>query len=157
MKTKKELIKELEKYKKLSLIDPLTGLYNRRKLMKDLETYIYRQKRYKDNYSLLLLDVDNFKSINDNKGHKEGDKILRKIARILKTTIRKGENCYRLSGDEFILIVRASYPSTLKERIEIKMKKNKINVSIGFSPLNLRSLDKADKMMYKEKKIKHND
>jgi diguanylate cyclase (GGDEF)-like protein len=152
----KYLRRELERYKKLSLIDPLTTLYNRRKLDRDLKTYLAKQKRYNDSYNVMMIDIDNFKKINDTKGHKAGDRVLKKVAKVLTENIRTGENCYRLSGDEFVVIVRGFYPSALKNRLEEVLRAKKIEVSIGFSPLSKTALKKADEHMYYNKRSKKN-
>lgn len=156
MKTKKQLIKELNRYKRLSLRDTLTGLYNRRKLDEDIIKYMARQKRYNDNYCIIMIDVDNFKQINDTKGHEEGDRVLKKIAKVLKETVRNYENCYRLSGDEFVLLVRVNWPSILKDRLKFRLERERIEVSIGISALQREGLKYADEAMYENKRSKKN-
>lgn len=158
-KTKQEKIKHLEKelkrYKDLSLHDTLTGLYNRRKLEHDLERYLEIQKRHKTNFVVMLLDINNFKAINDTKGHNEGDRTLKSMAQILKKSIRKYEKVYRLSGDEFVVILshhhRYKIPYIIK-RIKRKLKKENITISIGYNKLCKDVLEIADTKMYKDKR-----
>ena len=100
--TAKELQrKELEK---LSQIDKLTGIYNRLKLDESLHIEIERSKRYSTDVSVIIIDLDNFKSINDTYGHLQGDKALVKTTEILKINIRKTDILGRWGGEEFMLI-----------------------------------------------------
>jgi diguanylate cyclase (GGDEF)-like protein len=121
---------------------------------------------------LAFLDVDNFKDINDSFGHEEGDKVLKEVVKLLKSTLREIDIICRMGGDEFLLI----FPdSSLKEALLIKGRLNrdltklnqtlkkpyKIDLSIGLSeynPDNPQSADEliriADKNMYEDKKNK---
>jgi len=81
--------------------DSLTGLYNRRKCIEDIENKLYEKK----NFSLVLFDLDNFKNINDTRGHGYGDKILRKIALWLNETLPDHTESYRIGGDEFVILI----------------------------------------------------
>ena len=85
--------------------DPLTGLYNRRFFYEALEKEIQRSARYGTTASLVLFDVDNFKSINDTLGHGAGDDVLRKIAEIVESLIRPTDSFARLGGEEFGLLL----------------------------------------------------
>ncbi|MBN1273918.1 MAG: sensor domain-containing diguanylate cyclase [Candidatus Aminicenantes bacterium] len=108
-----KIMTELEK---LSVTDPLTGLYNYRYFRKRLEEEVARSKRYKRDLSLFLLDIDNFKQINDRFGHLKGDKILVLLADILKQNTRRSD-CKavkkqtdidisaRYGGEEFVVIL----------------------------------------------------
>lgn len=154
-KTKKDLIEELNKYKKLSLLDHLTGLYNRRKLDIDIKYYRKLIKRYKENYELVLIDMDKFKEINDTKGHLKGDKILQKVANILKTNIRETDSAYRLGGDEFIVILRDLYASSCMNRLKTVFRNKNIKLSMGCASLSdENAIKKADKAMYYIKRRK---
>lgn len=85
--------------------DPLTGLPNRRFFNRNLEHALLLKKRNETNLSVLFLDLDNFKIINDTKGHDVGDKVLKRIAEILNITIRETDFASRWGGEEFIVLL----------------------------------------------------
>ncbi|HLF98317.1 MAG TPA: EAL domain-containing protein [Methylococcaceae bacterium] len=93
---------ELEYY---SVHDPLTGLYNRRHFNELVEYELARSERHQHEFSVLLLDLDNFKDINDSYGHPCGDAVLRKIGELLRGFVRKGDTPTRLGGDEFAVLL----------------------------------------------------
>jgi diguanylate cyclase (GGDEF)-like protein len=97
--------KKLQILETLSNIDPLTGLYNRRFFLSAIEKEFERLKRYNRTLSLLMIDMDHFKSINDKCGHPVGDRVLTVISRILNTGLRKMDVCARYGGDEFITML----------------------------------------------------
>ena len=88
-----------------SLTDPLTGLPNTRFMFMHLTRELARAERLKSEVSLLVMDLDNFKEINDTYGHHVGDRALRDIARALRTGIRPYDICVRYAGDEFIVVL----------------------------------------------------
>jgi diguanylate cyclase (GGDEF)-like protein len=85
--------------------DPLTGLNNRRYFNDFLEKEIERSRRHSHEFCSLMLDLDDFKKINDSHGHLCGDKVLKDIANILKNKIRRGDMVARLGGDEFAIVL----------------------------------------------------
>lgn len=85
--------------------DPLTGLYNKRYLEEILNKEIGRSKRYGLEMSVIFLDIDGFKGINDTMGHLAGDDVLRRVALVLKKTIRLGDTLARFGGDEFVIVM----------------------------------------------------
>lgn len=89
----------------LSITDPLTGLYNRRFLEGRLEEEINRSNRQQQTFSLILADLDNFKTYNDVLGHLAGDKALQKTAEIMRNTAREMDIVTRYGGEEFCLIL----------------------------------------------------
>jgi diguanylate cyclase (GGDEF)-like protein/PAS domain S-box-containing protein len=105
--------KEAEEYKnrfirKLELMsktDGLTGLFNRQHIDKRLQEEMHRARRYNHPLSLIMLDIDNFKTINDSYGHISGDKILQKTAAIVNEIVRDSDVAGRFGGDEFIIIL----------------------------------------------------
>lgn len=85
--------------------DFLTGLYNRRRCEKDLEKHISKVKEKQGKGSLFFIDLDNFKNINDGLGHQYGDMLLQEISNHLRSIPEISETCYRMGGDEFVIIV----------------------------------------------------
>jgi diguanylate cyclase (GGDEF)-like protein len=88
-----------------SLTDPLTGLQNRRFVIAHLNAELARAERLNTEVSLLVLDLDDFKEINDTHGHHVGDRALRDVAQVLRTVIRPYDICVRYAGDEFIVVL----------------------------------------------------
>ena len=89
----------------LSITDALTGLYNRRHVMRELGREWRRAKRFGTVFSVLMLDIDHFKCINDGYGHPAGDAVLRTQADFLRTTLRETDVVARLGGEEFVIIL----------------------------------------------------
>ncbi len=96
-----ELKRKNRQLQKIALIDPLTGIFNRRFFFKRLEEEFLRTTRCGVQFSLLFIDIDNLKPINDTYGHLAGDKVIRAFANILRQIGRKGDVACRLGGDEF--------------------------------------------------------
>lgn len=90
--------------------DPLTSLLNRSSLAEALTREVNRANRYSKDLSLLLLDIDDFKLVNDQHGHAVGDKILRQTAMIISVAVRETDFAFRIGGEEFLIIL----PSTSK-------------------------------------------
>jgi diguanylate cyclase (GGDEF)-like protein len=88
-----------------SLTDPLTGLPNTRFMFMHLTRELARAERLRTEVALLVMDLDNFKDINDSHGHHIGDQALREVARVLRQTIRPYDICVRYAGDEFIVVL----------------------------------------------------
>lgn len=158
----------------LSIMDELTKLYNRRYFEHNLEREFNRAKRYKNNLSLAMLDIDLFKKVNDTHGHQYGDYVLREVAKLLKESFRKTDMLYRYGGEELVVIMpetsleNASIPAErLREKIEnheFVYDGTKINltVSIGISTMddafeNPREIIKtADLALYRAKNTGRN-
>ncbi|HKJ83162.1 MAG TPA: GGDEF domain-containing protein [Mariprofundaceae bacterium] len=85
--------------------DHLTGLYNRRRLLEEMEKGLEEASRYKFPYSVALLDLDRFKSINDTYGHEAGDTVLKEATRILRSSIRNVDTIGRWGGEEFVVLL----------------------------------------------------
>ena len=94
-----------ERYKQLSVTDSLTGLFNSRHLHDRLQSEMERAQRYQRPLSLLVIDCDNFKRINDTFGHLEGDKVLQTLAKVIGLCLRRTDSAYRYGGEEFVLIL----------------------------------------------------
>lgn len=103
-KLTKELLRTNKKMKRLALRDPHTGLYNYRYLEEIIEREFHRAKRYAHPLSLIMLDIDYFKSVNDVYGHQFGDLVLKQFARYLRRVVRRYDAVIRLAGEEFIII-----------------------------------------------------
>ena len=145
--------------------DPLTEINNRNMINR----YLKDIKNYNDTYYLLMIDIDNFKSINDTYGHVEGDKALKYMANILKK-IANEHNYFlaRYGGDEFIMIAMAD-EDTIKnviEEIHEKFASTKedlgysYSTSVGYTKMNQtddidKNIARADKYLYKKKKQLH--
>ena len=125
--------KELEDIKSKSYKDELTGLYNRKLLYNYIETtWIKKNRRENFSFALIFIDLDNFKPINDKFGHEKGDKVLQKVANILKENFRKSDFVIRFGGDEFIILINLQNThlnnikkimDSLRKRVEEKLKK----------------------------------
>jgi len=156
------------KMKNLSLKDTLTGCFSRRVLYSDLKKEIIRGERYKKVFSIIMIDIDNFKKYNDKFGHQKGDLLLKKVVSKIKKNLREVDLIYRFGGDEFIILL----PETDKEggekvtkkieeeieKMDIKIdEKTKITISTGIATFmedgkKIKELiEKADKNMYREK------
>lgn len=158
----------------LSLVDPLTGLYNRRHLDSNLEREFMRAKRYDSDLSLAVIDIDFFKKINDTYGHICGDYVLKEAAYLILESFRKTDLVFRYGGEEFVvLLTETSLESAqiplerLRKNIEnypfkFKDENLKITVSIGAAGVseNINSgselLDLADKSLYTAKESGRN-
>jgi diguanylate cyclase (GGDEF)-like protein len=99
------LQRKIQTLSREAMLDPLTGLANRRKLKQDLELEIERTQRFQLPLSLALVDIDNFKTVNDTYGHTAGDDVLRTLARLLKEEIRRTDTSYRFGGEEFLVML----------------------------------------------------
>lgn len=162
----------LSALRSLSLIDELTGLYNRRGFSDLGEQYLKLAKRTARGVTMVYLDLDRFKTINDSLGHHVGDRALLKVADILKATFRRSDIIARLGGDEFgILALEASRESSellikrLRESVtefnQTSSEPYQLSVSIGMArhedDLRIRLdelVSEADSAMYKEKHAK---
>ncbi len=104
-KAEEEMASLIRKLNRLSTTDGLTGLLNRRALTDTLRREIERAQRYESGLSVMLCDIDEFKSINDEYGHATGDEALRVVAAALTDTVRKADIAGRYGGDEFMVIL----------------------------------------------------
>jgi diguanylate cyclase (GGDEF)-like protein len=156
-----------KKLEKISNTDPLTGLYNRRKLKTKLLKEFYKVSRHSNPLSLLFFDIDHFKKINDAYGHENGDIVLVNLAKSLKKSIRETDNAYRYGGEEFIVVMEDTLLKDAKEFAErfrsliestiITLNTNEkinITISIGVAAVNsnIQSAEElialADSRMY---------
>lgn len=94
-----------EEVKQLSLVDPLTQISNRRQILMDAERELMRARRLGTSLSLVMVDLDHFKGINDNHGHQVGDLVLRTSASLIAGTVRESDMVGRYGGEEFLLVL----------------------------------------------------
>ena len=109
-----------QRYEELSLIDELTTLFNRRYFFPNAETAMVNALRYGEPFSILLLDLDHFKAINDQYGHAAGDYVLKTFSLLLRQLVRRGDILARMGGEEFIIAASNADPECarlLAERI----------------------------------------
>lgn len=129
------LISQLEheqgEIRKLSQTDHLTGVLNRRSFLDDLDAEVQRCGRYGNSLCVLMIDADNFKSINDNYGHHAGDIVLKEIAKVLRATVRQTDKCGRWGGEEFVVALvetRLDTAIVIAERIRLALIRSDIFV-----------------------------
>ncbi len=172
LRENREILQDLlKKTRDLSIRDGLTGLYNQTHFFQMLEDHIKKAKRYKEVFSVLLFDIDNFKNYNDNNGHINGSLVIKRIGSIVTDTFRTFDISSRYGGDEYVIFL----PNTdkigaflagdrLRERVEKskfpgmeKQPKGRVTISMGIASFpedaitreNL--LNKADEALYYSK------
>lgn len=167
----RQLKLKCEQLTDLTHIDEITGLYNQRKLAKDLESTIHQHLETKESFSLMFIDIDFFKEVNDNFGHIIGSEILHDLGSQLKALVRSTDDVYRFGGDEFIILLRQVDIETVR-LVGLRILKSivnhdfllstgdkyKMSISIGIAEYptdavtSKEIIQLADKMMYKSKK-----
>jgi len=167
-----ELLSINLKLEKLTLTDPLTELYNRRHFDILMESEFSYAIRKDESFSIIILDLDNFKQINDTFGHSEGDKVLRAIANTINENIRISDITCRIGGEEFAILCRHTDAKEVMVMVEkmrmslnenrIKLNTNTIYITASFGVMTMPSDDIeidsphflfrcADKAMYYSK------
>lgn len=166
------LKEQLAEVQKGALFDGLSGLYNRRSFNDDLNVLISAQQPI----SLILLDIDHFKSFNDNYGHLFGDTVIKGIAKRLQSTSRDGITAYRFGGEEFVLIVpnktlriARQFAESLRrslEKLSVKDRRSgklvgNITASFGVAEWQLGDtsetlIERADSLLYEAKQLGRN-
>jgi len=157
----------------LAMTDGLTNIANRHSYNDRISYEIERCHLHRDSLALLLFDIDKFKSVNDNYGHKAGDEVIRGTAQILKNNIRKNDFVARYGGEEFIVLLPSSDINT-GESIANKLRKiiwrnvysfnNEqvvITISVGIAEIKINEtmddlFERADKALYKAKESGRN-
>jgi|GEM_PF-2793199 len=162
------------KLKRESYKDPLTGMKNRKALSEEMETIVQILSRKNGELTVLFIDIDNLKRINDTKGHKEGNSAIKNIGEELKNNIRKSDIAGKgTRGDEFIVILNGTDESgtfSFYERLTKSIETNEqlalsdVSISMGASSYQYKDnhpvksfdelLSEADKAMYEAKKRK---
>jgi diguanylate cyclase (GGDEF)-like protein len=162
-----------------ALMEPLTGLHNRRYFMERLASELAAAQRHGRALSLLLVDVDHFKRVNDSRGHAAGDEALRMLARVLQGAVRKEDVVARFGGEEFVVLARETSLSgahALAERVRRAVERSRcsferqeiaITVSIGVTVsqgltafergrTEQQLLEAADRALYRAKRLGRN-
>ncbi len=165
----RELSSEREKLEKMAREDSLTGLYNRRYVMEILGNEIKRYKRHGISFSLLMIDLDHFKEVNDTWGHPAGDRVLHSVGDALITGLRSTDMVGRVGGEEFMVILpytNGNCAMIVAEKIRNDMRKlvfsegdenYSITASIGVANVEANDTDsasiifRADKALYRAK------
>ncbi len=151
----------------LALTDPLTGAYNRRYLAPQTQRNLADYRRYARLSSLLLLDIDHFKAINDDYGHAAGDRVLQGVVDQISDRIRGADMLFRLGGEEFVILLSevasqtaAKVADELRETIKAieLLPDRQVTVSIGVCDVSRASdpddwLEQVDSAMYRAKKL----
>jgi len=127
-----------EEIRKLSITDNLTGLYNQRFFYEQLDQEVARAKRHNSDLTLLMVDLDGFKILNDTRGHLVGDKVLQKLGELIQKCLRTNDQAFRYGGDEFCLILPETeingaviVAERLLGLIRQKLRSYRITLSIG--------------------------
>ena len=159
------LERELREARKLADLDPLTSLHNRRYFYEALEREMARSHRYSRSLALLVLDLDDFKAVNDTLGHVGGDRLLSEVAQLIRNAIRAADIACRVGGDEFAVIlpeatadeamhVYARFRQALERRNEseqpIEASAGVAELVVGDSPLAF--FQRADSAAYRAKR-----
>lgn len=151
-----DLYCEKEQYQHISLIDDLSGLYNKR----FFNNYYFANKS-----TIILIDLDNFKHVNDDYGHVKGDELIKKFSSLLRSTFRSEDSVIRYGGDEFVIITENNNVSVIKNRIKLINEKISNDfgdlsfVSFSYGAENyqgdiVKTMNIIDKKMYENKKSK---
>jgi diguanylate cyclase (GGDEF)-like protein len=116
----------------IAIRDPLTNLYNRLKILELIQYEIEKAQRYNHVFSLLMIDIDDFKHINDTFGHNFGDEVLKEFSKCLKQSVRKIDIVSRWGGEEFLILL----PETKKEqalKVANRIKENLSKVYVDYN------------------------
>ena len=168
-----KLQNDLNKYKTESVTDHMTGLYNRKYMDLKLGEEIDRFNRTKTPFCVVLIDIDHFKSVNDNYGHPIGDQVLKHLAKLMKESIRKTDFAFRYGGEEFMMLLsnvdvrNATHVSDqIRKKLEttnFSMKGTSFNVTASFGIALFDKKDtqetiikRADENLYKAKQTGRN-
>jgi len=158
----------IKKLKSDVAIDPLTGCYNRREFNSQMDIQFANASRYTKELSVIMFDIDHFKTVNDTYGHQAGDSVLKKLSDLVNQEIRKGDILSRYGGEEFFLILPETSKSDaielaerLRQKIEttgIKSGSQTIHVTSSFGVAARQDhiswnhlVKEADDMLYKAK------
>ena len=144
VKTHIELKQQRDAFEVMAMHDQLTGIYNRHYLIEAAQHKIARATRHKQPLSLLMLDIDHFKAVNDTYGHSKGDEVLQEVSQALKTQNRTEDVVARFGGEEFIILLDQCDSDSAEQKSqylrktieELNPSGIKITISIGIAQLN---------------------
>jgi two-component system cell cycle response regulator len=147
----------LSKVETLAITDPLTGLFNRRHCEDVLENEFVRTVRYNTPLTCLMIDIDHFKEVNDQHGHRTGDAVLKEVAEILQRSSREIDTVARWGGEEFLVLlpqtgeengefIASRLVKVISERRFPGIAGKRITVSIGIASAPDPSIDKGEKL-----------
>ena len=157
----KDLMELNEEFKKLSVTDSLTGLFNRRYFEETLADEMEVTKRHGDTNSLLVIDIDHFKKVNDNYGHMHGDNVIKMIADVMKGRLRETDVLCRIGGEEFVAICRRAdkkavidLAEDIRKTIEGQVTNTgkdsiKVTISIGIATVTMDNIDTYAENIFK--------
>src|SRR5215813_13909394 len=117
----------VEKIQELTITDDVTGLFNARHLHKTLETEVYRSARFGYEFSVIFIDLDHFKQVNDTKGHLVGSRLLAEVGYVIKAQLRLIDFAFRYGGDEFVVLL----PQTSKDQAVVVAKRLRESLRTG--------------------------
>ena len=165
---RKKLESSLKVIREMAIHDDLTGFYNRHRLMDLIDSEKSRSVRTGSVFSLVMLDIDKFKKINDAYGHQTGDQVLKTFAAIIRSILRKTDFCGRYGGEEFLIVLTQTDIQAAKvfaERIRNCVENSffpclvpdsRVTVSIGLTDYRVqedieKTISRADELLYKAK------
>ena len=167
LEEKNQQLRELNKILQVQAItDSLTGLYNHRQVLEKLQLEIARANRYQQDLTIMMLDIDHFKSINDEFGHQVGDVVLVEVAQIIKRNLRNTDIAGRYGGEEFLIILPQTnlnnglqVAERIRRQVEVEGfedRKEGITVSIGISQHQgeemVDYIERSDQLLYRAKR-----
>lgn len=140
--------------------DPLTGVYSRGWVEMLVGKMKSQARRSETNLSLVYLDVDELKKVNDRKGHKEGDRLLKRFCKEVIKRTRESDSLFRVGGDEFVLMLWEAKEKLAEEKMKkMREKMKELGLSFSYGVVEMkgkmgvkRAMEKADKRMYEMKK-----
>jgi diguanylate cyclase (GGDEF)-like protein len=168
--SRQRLRTRLAQVTELATVDPVTTLFNRRYFETRLDAEVERARRQGHDLALLLIDIDDFKHVNDTRGHLEGDRTLREVADLLRAGIRIFDVCARFGGEEFVIVMPAASVTVAQqvaERIRARVERSfsrdapPITVSVGVAMLRTNAngedlIDSADRALIAAKRAGKN-
>jgi diguanylate cyclase (GGDEF)-like protein len=161
----KRLKKIHQKLKEQSNIDPLTKIYNRKFYNEKISELLSSYKRYKQPFSYMIFDIDDFKKINDTYGHDIGDEVLKQLTKAISNHIRANDYFFRVGGEEFVILFSDTnlhqsldVANKIKDLIftDIDLIENRITISVGLTQIDETDsvetiYKRADSLLYEAK------